>query len=233
MTYPRTLAVPLEVAVQEGEDGEWVAWRVRAPGNIDYGFARGERPEGCLEAFLGLEDAPLGEFAGFVRLWGVLGICAEHGLPGIHDACAPRDGESANDLFPRTSLTEGWTVPLRLYQEPVAPWREMAGKFGAAIRVGRALRSGEPGLPVDLGRLFGEDAAGMSGTARAVGEQRERLGALVNGWLAGVGPVFTWPFTADSPALTLDVQGGGEFAWPARSLYPELLTQLVGKLAGA
>ncbi len=238
MTYPRTLAVPLDVAVREGEDGEWVAWRVRAPGNIDYGFARGERPEGCLEAFLGLEDAPLVEFEGFVRRWGVLGICAEHGLPGIHAGCAPRDGESANDLFPRTSLTEGWTVPLRLYQEPVAPWREMAGTFGAAIRVGRALRGGEPGLPVDLARLFGEGSAGMSGTARAVGEQRERLGALVNGWLtvAGVGPVFTWPFTADSPALALDARAGagGEdgFVWPARSLHPELLTQLVGELAG-
>ena len=93
-TYPRALAVPLDVAVREGEDGEWVAWRVRAPGNVDYGFARGERPEGCLAAFLSLEPAPLAEFAGFVRRWGVLGICAAHGLPGMHDACAPRSGRT-------------------------------------------------------------------------------------------------------------------------------------------
>ncbi len=234
MSYPRTLAVPLDVAVHAGEDGEWVAWRVRAPGNIDYGFARGQRPEGCLEAFLALEEAPLAEFAGFVRRWGVLGISAKHGLPGIVDACAPRDGESANDLFPRTSLTEGWTVPLRLYREPAAAWREMAGTFAAALRVARALREGESGDEADLDRLFGDEAAGLAASTRAVGEQRVQLGALVNGWLAeaGVRPVFAWPFVADGPELAVDGGTVGEegFAWPARSLYPELLTQLVREL---
>ncbi len=237
--YPRALAVPLDVAVQEAPDGEWVAWRVRAPGNVDYGFARGERPEGCLAAFLALEDAPLAEFTRFVRRFGVLGISARHGLPGVVGACAPRDGESANDLFPRTSLTEGWTVPLRLYREPVAAWREMAGTFAAAVRVARALRDGEPGDVEDLTRLFGDEAAGLAEPTRAVGEQRVRLGALVNGWLAeaGVGPAFAWPFVAEAPDLLLDARAGtsGEkgFAWPARSLYPELLTQLVRELQGS
>ena len=236
--YPRALAVPLDVAVQEAPDGEWVAWRVRAPGNVDYGFARGERPEGCLEAFLALEKAPLAEFTGFVRRFGVLGIAAKHGLPGVIDACAPRDGESANDLFPRTSLTEGWTVPLRLYREPVAAWREMAGRLAAAVRVGRALRGGEPGGREDLTRLFGDEAAGLAESTRAVGEQRVRLGALVNGWLAeaGVRPAFAWSFEAEAPELLVDAQAGADgegFAWPARSLYPELLTQLVRELQGS
>ncbi len=233
-THPRALAVPLDVAVREGEDGEWVAWRVRAPGNVDYGFARGERPEGCLAAFLALEEAPLGDFPASVRRWGVLGICAEHGLPGVHDACTPRSGENAQELFPRRSLTEGWTVPLRTYQEPVATWRAMAGQLAAILRVGRALRAGEAGVQTDLALLLGEDAAGLSGSRRAVGEQRVRLGALVNGWLgaAGVHPVFSWPFTSNAPDLSLDSAGMGEFAWPARSLYPELLTQLVDELAG-
>ena len=237
MSYPRALAVPLDVAVDAGEDGEWVAWRVRAPGNVDYGFARGERPEGCLEAFLTLEDAPLAEFAGFVRRWGVLGICAAHELPGAHAACAPRDGESANDLFPRTSLTEGWTVPLRLYREPAGAWRELAGRLAAAVRVGRALRANEAGNGADLARLFGDEAAGLAESARAVGEQRVRLGELVHGWLAeaGVRPVVAWPFVANAPELAVDAGEAGEdaeFAWPARSLYPELLTQLVRELAG-
>ncbi len=236
MSYPRTLAVPLDVAVETGEDGEWVAWRVRAPGNIDYGFARGERPEGCLEAFLSLEDAPLAEFAGFVRRFGVLGICAEDDRPGVITGGAPRDGESANDLFPRTSLTEGWTVPLRLYREPAAAWRELAGRLAAAVRVGRALRAGRPGEGADLARLFGDEAAGLAGSARAVGEQRVWLGELVDGWLAeaGVRPVVTWPFVEEAPELALDAGEAGEdggFAWPARSLYPELLTQLVRELA--
>ena len=236
MSYPRTLAVPLDVAVDSGEDGEWVAWRVRAPGNIDYGFARGERPEGCLEAFLSLEDAPLAEFAGFVRRFGVLGICAEDDRPGVIAGGAPRDGESANDLFPRTSLTEGWTVPLRLYREPAAAWRELAGSLAAAVRVGRALRAGQPGAEADLGRLFGDEAAGLAGSARAVGEQRVRLGELVDGWLAEarVRPVVAWPFVEEAPELALDAGEAGEdggFAWPARSLYPELLTQLVRELA--
>ena len=236
--YPRALAVPLDVAVHEGEAGEWVAWRVRAPGNVDYGFARGERPEGCLAGFLALEEAPLEDFPAFVRRWGVLGICAQHGLPGMHDACTPRSGENAQELFPRRSLTEGWTVPLRTYQEPVGAWRAMAGEMAAALRLGRALRAGEAGAQADLLRLFGDEAAGLSGTTRAVGEQRGRLGALVNGWLdvVGVQPVFAWPFAAESPELALDARtgtGGDEgFAWPARSLYPELLTQLVGELTG-
>lgn len=234
--YPRTLAVPLDVAVRAGEDGEWVAWRVRAPGNVDFGFARGERPEGGLAAFLALEEAPLAEFAGFVRRFGALGICPEHGLPGVHDGCAPRRGENTHELFPRTSLTEGWTVPLRIYEEPAAAWRGLAGTLAAALRVGKALRAGEPGEGTDLVQLFGDEAGGLSGTERAVGEQRGRLGELVNGWLAeaGVGPVFAWAFTADAPVLAFDAKSGTDgdegFAWPARSLYPELLTQVVGEL---
>lgn len=239
MTYPRTLAVPLDVAVREDAGGEWVFWRVRGPGNVDYGFARGEAPEGCLEAFLSLEEAPLAEYTRFVRRFGVLGISATHGLPGVVDASTPRSGENADDLFPRRSLTEGWTVPLRIYQEPVGAWREMAGTFAAALRVGRALRSGEPGDGADLERLFGDEAAALAASTRAVGEQRVRQGELVDGWLAeaGVRPVFAWPFVADGPELAVDAQGEGNveegFAWPARSLYPELLTQLVRELGAA
>ncbi|MDE2668160.1 MAG: hypothetical protein OXI51_00725 [Chloroflexota bacterium] len=236
MNYPRTLAIPLDVAVREDGDGEWVFWRVRGPGNVDYGFARGEAPEGCLEAFLALEEAPLAEFTRFVRRFGVLGISATHGLPGVVDASAPRSGENADDLFPRRSLTEGWTVPLRIYQEPVGAWRSMAGDLAAALRVGRALRAGEPGGWADLARLFGEEAAGLAASSRAAGEQRVRLGAVVNGWLAeaGVRPVFAWPFVADGPDLAMDAPGEASgkdgFEWPARSLYPELLTQLVREL---
>lgn len=238
MTYPRTLAVPLDVAVRE-DAGEWVFWRVRGAGNVDYGFARGEAPEGCLEAFLSLEGAPLAEFTQFARRFGVLGISAKHGLPGVVGACAPRSGENADDLFPRRSLTEGWTVPLRIYQEPVGAWREVAAAFAAALRVGRALRRGEPGDGADLGRLFGDEAAGLTTSTRAVGEQRVRLGAVVNGWLAeaGVQPVFAWPFVAEVPELAVDAraEASGEegFAWPARSLYPELLTQLVRELGAS
>ena len=236
MTYPRALAVPLDVAVREDGHGEWVFWRVRGPGNVDYGFARGEAPAGCLEAFLSLEEAPLAEFTRFVRRFGVLGISATHGLPGVVDASTPRSGENADDLFPRRSLTEGWTVPLRIYQEPLGAWRSMAGDLAAALRVGRALRAGEPGDGADLARLFGDEAAGLAASSRAVGEQRVRLGELVDGWLAeaGVRPVFAWPFVADRPELAVDGQVGADgeegFAWPARSLYPELLTQLVREL---
>ena len=128
-------------------------------------------------------------------------------------------------------------MPLRTYEEPVATWRAMAGQLAAVLRVGRALRAGEAGAQTDLARLFGEEAAELSGAGRAVGQQRVRLGGLVNGWLgaAGTRPVFAWPFTAEAPELTVDAGGGGgegEFAWPARSLYPELLTQLLGELTG-
>ena len=129
-------------------------------------------------------------------------------------------------------------MPLRTYQEPVATWRAMAGQLAAILRVGRALRAGEAGVQTDLALLFGEEAAGLSGsTKRAVGEQRVRLGRLVNGWLgaAGTRPVFAWPFTADAPEVTVDAGAGGgegEFAWPARSLYAELLTQLLDELTG-
>ena len=174
-----------------------------------------------------------------MRRWGVLGISATHGRPGVHDARAPHAAENADDLFPRTSLTEGWTVPLRIYREPVATWRETAGAMAAALRLARALRAGEPGDAATLARLFGDDeAAALAASRRATGEQHERLAALVGGWLAEAGarPVFAWPFAADAPELALDAPPAqpetDEFAWPARSLYPELLTQLVRELAG-
>ena len=229
-TWPRTLAVPLDAAVREGAaDGGWLLWRVRAADGVDHGFARGEEPEGCLAAFLALERAPLADFAEFARRWGVLGICAAHDRPGVHGSCAPRRGENAHALFPRTSLTEGWTVPLRIYREPVAAWRSLAGAFAATLRLARALRAGESGEPAALARLF--DVADAPAA-----EQRGRLSALVNRWLeAGLTPVFAWPFAADAPELALDARGGEgmgaeAFAWPVRSLYPALLTQLVGAL---
>lgn len=236
-SYPNTIAVPLDVAVRDGEEGEWVAWRVRAPGNIDYGFARGDHPEGCLAAFLELEKAPLAQFASFVRKWGVLGICSEHRLPGVHNSCSPRQGENVDELFPRTSLTEGWTVPLRIYQEPIERWRTLAGTLSATVRIGQCLKRGEQGKEADLSRLFGEDAAKPTGTQRSIGEQRIQLGGLINGWLSEIGttPVFTWPFASRVPQLTLDIRGAGPtengFDWPARSLYPELLNEIVEEMA--
>ena len=236
--YPRALAVPLDVAVHEGEAGEWVAWRVRAPGNVDYGFARGERPDGCLAGFLALEEAPLEDFPAFVRRWGVLGICAEHGLPGMHDACAPRSGENAQELFPRRSLTEGWTVPLRTYQEPVEAWRAVAGEMAATLRLGAGAQGGGGGgaggpLAAVRGRGGGAggDDAGGGGAAGTAGSAGERV-AGCGGSAAGVRVAVR----GGVPELALDARpgpGGDEgFAWPARSLYPELLTQLVGELTG-
>ncbi len=229
-TYPRTLAVPLDAAIREEgvEGGSWLLWRVRAADGVDHGFARGEGPEGCLAAFLALERAPIADFAGFARRWGVLGICAAHDLPGVHGGCAPHRGENAHDLFPRTSLTEGWTVPLRIYREPIAEWRGRAGAFSACLRLARALRARAPGETADLARLFG------SADAPVAAEQQGRLGTLVNRWLAEVSltPVFAWPFAAEAPEFALDawrgeIEGAGAFTWPARSLYPVLLTQFL------
>ena len=135
MSAPRALAVPLDAAVRADADGAgWLLWRVRAPDAIDGGFARGGPPDGCLAAFLALERAPLDAFPAFARRWGVLGVCAAHDLPGARDACAPRRETRDHDRFPRVSLTEGWTAPLRVYREPVAVWRALA----------RRLARGEP-----------------------------------------------------------------------------------------
>jgi len=235
--YPSTLAVPLDVAVRNSKEGEWVVWRVRAPRNIDYGFARGEQPHGCLTAFLKLENASMSQFPIFVRKWGVLGICSNHGLPGVHNSCSPRQGESTDELFPRTSLTEGWTVPLRTYQEPIEKWRTLAGTLGATIRIGQHLQKGELGDTTDLVRLFGKESADLTDSRRAVGKQRRSLALVINSWLAEAraNPVFTWPITGPTPELALDTQearnDAKEFSWPARSLYPQLLTELVEELA--
>ncbi len=130
MSAARTLAVPLDAAVlEEADGGGWLLWRVRAADTPDRGFARGGSPDGCLDAFLALEDAPLAAFPAFARRWGVLGVCAAHDLPGAHDACAPRRAARDHDRFPRVSLTEGWTAPLRVYREPVAVWREFAARL--------------------------------------------------------------------------------------------------------
>ena len=183
-------------------------------------------------------------FPDFARRWGVLGICAEHQLPGVHAACAPREGELAHELFNFVSMTEGWTVPLRIYQEPISLWRETAATMAAALRLGRALRRDEPGARGDVSRLFGDVDVASSKPAVAVGGQRTRLSGLTNGWLraSGFRPSFEWPFTASKPELVLDappndalaglVADGGEgFRWPARSLYSVLLTQFLTELA--
>ena len=240
-SYPRAVAVPLDAIVRSGDGGaESLFWRIRAAG-VDDGFARGEVPDGCLAAFLALEAAPAAAFPEFARRWGVLGTCAEHGLPGVHAGCAPREGELAHLDFNFVSMTEGWTVPLRIYQEPLAPWRATAAALAATRRLSQALHDGSPGDPDDVARLFGDAAAAVRKPALAVGDQRTRLSALANGWLrdSAFGPRFTWPFTASKPELVLDSRRGaaadGElgFCWPPRSLYSVLLTQFFAGLADA
>ena len=130
MSAARALAVPLDAVAHADADGAgWLLWRVRGADTPDHGFARGGPPDGCLDAFLALEQAPLAEFPAFARRWGVLGVCAEHDLPGAHAACAPRRAARDHDRFPRVSLTEGWTAPLRVYREPVSVWRAIAARM--------------------------------------------------------------------------------------------------------
>lgn len=151
MSAGRALAVPLDAAAREDADGAgWLLWRVRAADTPDHGFARGGPPDGCLDAFLALERAPLAAFPAFARRWGVLGVCAAHDLPGAHGTCAPRPAPRDHDRFPRVSLTEGWTAPLRVYREPVAVWRAIAAR----------MRRGEPvnGCPAEAGASPRPDA---------------------------------------------------------------------------
>ena len=151
MSAGRVLAVPLDAAAHEDADGSgWLLWRVRAADTPDHGFARGGPPDGCLDAFLALERAPLAAFPAFARRWGVLGVCAAHDLPGAHGACAPRRAPRDHDHFPRVSLTEGWTTPLRVHREPVSVWRAIAGR----------LRRDEPvsGCPAEAGASPRADA---------------------------------------------------------------------------
>ena len=164
--------------------------------------------------------------------------------PASTPRARPREGELAHQLFNFVSMTEGWTVPLRIYQEPIAAWRVTASAMSAALRLGEALRRDEPGAPDDVSRLFADMDVASSKPAVAVGGQRARLSALTNGWLreSAFRPSFEWPFTASKPELVLDAppndasaspaaDGGEGFRWPARSLYSVLLTQFLTELA--
>ena len=128
---PPEPAVPLDAVVRSDAGGDWLVWQINATGP-DEGFVRGRSGDGCLDAFIALAGAPLDAFPSFARRYGVLGICEAHGLPGVHASCPPQAVALTYDLFPRVSMTEGWTVPLRAFREPIAAWRALAADFEAA-----------------------------------------------------------------------------------------------------
>jgi predicted RNA-binding Zn-ribbon protein involved in translation (DUF1610 family) len=164
-------------------------------------------PYTLLDQFLGLADKPSRTIRDFGRRWGVLRLCAEHGLPLGHNA--PRGGQALG-LTPCGVAATDRAHILRMglpvapldgsgdyhyTEEPVERWREFSRLAFAMVSLGSDLHWGRRGRAEDWATLdqlrpLTDDPAGPDAPASGP----HLLAASVDTWLrwSGIGPQFVW-----------------------------------------
>ena len=186
---------------------------------------KAERPRdavtvGALDAFIRLRSGQ--DVLRFAGRYGVLNIC-EHGVPASHNPMPPMAGFGGYN-GPGGCFPAGWEHGL--VREPIDAWFHFARQAAAMLRVGAALRQGQPGSPTDWGTIFVASERPLVPEDLSFG--RIVLSNVVNEWLAigNVRPTFRWWSTAEAPVFTL---GGGAFA----NLAVQLMLAISGSQAVA
>ena len=177
-------------------------------------------PEDLIWQFLSLADQPDPRIEGFIRQFGVLGIC-RHGIPSTHQAaCRPRARRLPKVAGPYIGSYDdaaGGTAhsappsptPIPRGEELMEDWRTLAREARAVLRMAAAVRVDES--PADEDRELIRAAVYRGDGTLDPGEdalQRYELGLWTRGssadtallarfvqqWLsfAGVRPVFSW-----------------------------------------
>ncbi len=164
-------------------------------------------PYTLLDQFLGLADKPSKTIRDFGRRWGLLRLCAEHGLPLGHNT--PRGGQVLGltpcgvATVPREDILRlGLPVaPLdgtREYHylgEPVERWRDLSHLAFAMLNLGSELQAGHHGNAEDwetLARL--QPLIGIPTPSGVPVDGQRVLAASVDTWLrwSAIGPQFAW-----------------------------------------
>lgn len=185
-------------------------------------------PDGMLDRFIGIRTSR--DVIGFVRRYGVLGIC-EHGVPASHNTPALPGSVGGLDLGCSPLSDEvrdprdfsSWT--LFTFREPIAAWMRAVRAANAILHLATVLYEGR--------RLSGEERRWVwklawgglvlvGGTserldpkeelaAEALSERQEQeepkglLTAVVNWWLyvGHAGVTLEWPSDFETPTLKL------------------------------
>jgi hypothetical protein len=182
-----------------------------------------------LDAFLrlGRPDSTPKDVKHFVRSFGAIGVCAQHGLPSTHNQrCDPVVDEAAHALRPRNGVT--------VYREPRATYVRFSSLLDGLLEMASWLMLDEP-LPAeraDVERVLrnGRNAAASErvewsllqrdellrrdeeAIAGQIRSDRARVAAEFE-WLFGLSgsrPMFRWAVTEERPSLALF--SGGPFA---------------------
>ncbi len=167
---------------------------------------------GLIWKFVALADEKVSEkkIAAFARSWGVLGIC-EHGQPNFH----PRYEESEDRkalvfCYPRKGM------PLLSGKEPVADWRNIAGRLRTVLVLAEGVAAGRLGDLEDWERA-GVPSASIQGWRQQIGPRRARLSVLLNHQL----------ILADSRLELRWVEATPEVRIGGHGLYAALVGQLL------
>jgi len=199
------LVVPAEVRL-EGERlvYPWL-WGRRKAKEVEPGH-------GLLTGFIELDKAPGSRIAAYARRWGVLGVCAAHDWPFLHDGiCLPR---RVRELpFEKWAQWECW--------EPLGAWRKLAQEAASLMRVADSLHRNQ--MPSD------EDSQVLAfwtrhrDRGRTIEARSRALAGTLNMWLArgDARPGLLWE--AAGPRLVLG----------ALSLQGFIALEMMAVIAGA
>jgi hypothetical protein len=210
-----------------GLDGDDLVWRVTLQG--------GPAPipdRVLLEEFVELDGAQPECVLAFARRWGVLHICAAHGLPASHNPM-PRGAALGEPDYCEPVVREH--AGYRIGREPLRSWFDLAGTFNSVLAIAAALLGRQAGSMDAWERLWRPqpEGVGVGDTSwRMLGDRlgtdpgrdRVQLGEAVRRLLdwANLQASFTWSPVAERP--TFEVVPG--------SLFTALAIELCSALAG-
>jgi len=180
--------------------------------------------------FLRLAEADDEEICAFAKCWGVLYLCAAHGLPSSHAALAEENGrqerapvEIAPSVYADADVTalfaSGWFARCPLvvtdgdaYLERTEDWRRFAREASTTFHLALQVHRENLGEPEAWGKLFGPQIL-LDENGRVIdrpgawhpsnlSEARFRLASVVNRWLqaAQLQPILWW---GDRATVTL------------------------------
>ena len=183
---------------------------------------------GMLPQFVELYTEPAEKILAYAKKWGVLGLCANHGLPLSHNRVPFGSQFGMEACWPKQEGTLLW--------EPISSWREFSRCFKTVWSLSQQMNRGLAGNIEDwlVLRRWEPRASDASWIVRdpqdvnrtlALGDSQRYLSSVVNLWLllGGVRPTCSWSETTNQWELLMSA------GWPP--LFGQLTMKLMVAVA--